>query len=110
MVGHSPNLIWELDHDQFRIANPSWPAFLESIKHDVAQSLGLALSDADVEPDKLILYEKGSFVRSHKVSQLNPEITGRLVICLPSGHTGGEICLEHAGTHCVFSNCPCLGI
>lgn len=52
---YSASLIWQLDHDQFHIANPSWSAFVESIKQDVAQGLGLALSDIDFEPDKLAL-------------------------------------------------------
>lgn len=101
VVDYSANLIWELDHDQFRIANPSWSAFVESIKQDVAQDLGLALSDIDVEPDKLLLYEKGSFFRRHKDSHQAPGVTGRLVICLPSEHTGGEVCLKYAGTDIV---------
>lgn len=95
VVEYSADLIWELDHGQFRTVNPSWPAFLESIKQDVAHGLGLTLSDFDVEPDKLLLYEKGSFIRRHKDSELTPGATGRLVICLPSEHTGGEVCIEH---------------
>lgn len=102
VVSHSPDLIWELVHDQFRIANPSWPSYLESIKQEAAHSLGWALSDVDVEADKLVLYEKGSFVGRRQVSQLNPEVRGCLTVCLPSGHTGGDICLEYAGRHCVF--------
>lgn len=95
VVEHSADLIWELNHSQFRIVNPSWPAFLESIKQDVAHGLGLALSDFDVEPDKHLLYEKGSFIRRHNDSELTPGLTGRLVIFLPSEHTGGEFCIEH---------------
>lgn len=75
VVEHSADLIWELNNSQFRIVNPSWPAFLESIKQDVAQGLGLALSDFDVEPDRLLLYEKGSFIRRHKDSELTPGVT-----------------------------------
>lgn len=52
---YSASFIWQLDHDQFRIANPSLSAFVESIKQGVAQGLGLALSDIDFEPDKLLL-------------------------------------------------------
>lgn len=94
MVEYSADLIWKLNHGQFRTVNPSWPAFLESNKQDVAHGLGLALSDFDVEPDKLLLYEKGSFMRRHKDSEMTPGVTGRLVICLPSEHTGGEVCIE----------------
>lgn len=95
VVEYSADLIWELNNSQFRIVNPSWPAFLESIKQDVAHGLGLALSDFDVEPDRLLLYEKGSFIRRHKDSELTPGVSGRLVICLPSEHTGGDVCIEH---------------
>lgn len=95
VVEYSAGLIWELSHGQFRIVNPSWPEFLESIKQDVAHGLGLALSDFDVEPDRLLLYEKGSFIKRHKDQQLTPGVTGRLVICLPSECTGGDVCIEH---------------
>lgn len=105
-VEDSSGLIWELRNDHFRLVNPSWPAFLESINQDMAHGLGLALSDVDVELDKLVLYEKGSFVRSHRMSQLSPEVTGRLVLCLPSGHNGGEIRLEHAERRRVFATAP----
>lgn len=106
VLDYSASLIWELDHDQFRIINPSWPEFLESIKQDAAHGLGMVLSDIDVEPDKLLLYEKGSFIRRHKDSEMTPGFTGRLVICLPSEHKGGEVCLEHAGRDHAFATAP----
>lgn len=68
LVDYSAGLIWELNYDQLRIISPSWPAFLESIKQDVAHGLGLAPSDIDVKPDKLLLYEKGFLFRRHKDS------------------------------------------
>ncbi|KAG6365222.1 hypothetical protein INS49_006831 [Diaporthe citri] len=106
MVDYSASLIWELHHDQFRIINPSWPEFLESIKQDVAHGLGMAPSDIDVEPDKLLLYEKGSFIGRHKDSELTPGFTGRLLICLPSEHRGGEVRLEHSGRDHAYASAP----
>lgn len=104
VVNDSVSLIWELDHGQFRIINPSWSEFLESIKQDVARGLGMALSDIDIELDKLLLYEKGSFIGRHEDSELTPAFAGRLVICLPSEHKGGEVRLEHAGKYHASAN------
>lgn len=106
VVDYSASLIWELDHDQFRIINPSWPEFLESIKQDVAHGLGMAPSDVDVKPDKLLLYEKGSFIRRHKDSEMTPGFTGRILICLPSEHKGGEVRLEHVGRDHASATAP----
>ncbi|KAK7717492.1 hypothetical protein SLS64_002984 [Diaporthe eres] len=103
VVDYSARLTWELSHDHFRIANPAWSEFLESLKQDAAQRLGLALSDLIVEPDKLLLYEKGSFSRHHKDSETKPGVIGTLVICLPSEHEGGHVHLAHAGKEHVFA-------
>ncbi|KAG8161592.1 hypothetical protein KVR01_008579 [Diaporthe batatas] len=106
VVESSSGLVWELNSDCFRTVNPSWPAFLGSIMQDMAHRLGLAPSDVDIASDKLVLYEKGSLVRSHQVSKSSPEVTGYLIVCLPSGHTGGQIRLEHAGRRWVFHTAP----
>lgn len=103
VVDYSAWLTWELSHDDFRISNPAWSEFLESLKQDAAQRLGLALSDLIVEPDKLLLYEKGSFSRHHKHSETKPGVIGTLVICLPSEHEGGHVHLAHAGKEHVFA-------
>lgn len=103
VVDYSVRLTWALSHDDFRISNPAWLEFLESLKQDAAQRLGLALHDLIVEPDKLLLYEKGSFSRHHKESETKPGVIGTLVICLPSEHEGGHVHLAHAGKEHVFA-------
>lgn len=100
----SPNLVWELDHGQFQIANPSCPAFFETIKEDMAHGLGLTTSD--FKPAKLVLYEKGFFVSRHNATQETPGVVGFLTICLPSQHKGGSISVEHAGRHHALAIAP----
>ncbi|KAJ0109209.1 hypothetical protein J7T55_009540 [Diaporthe amygdali] len=103
VVDNFSRLTWELNHDQFRAANPAWPAFLETIKQGASQSLGLDASDINVELDKLLLYEKGYSCRRHEDSDRTPGVVGRLILCLPSEHAGGQVHLTYAGKEHVFA-------
>lgn len=106
MVDSSVRLTWELNRDEFRLTNPAWPEFLDIIKQDAAHSLGLSPLDIDIEPYKLLLYEKGSFFKPHRDSEKAPGMVGSLVVCLPSKHQGGQVHLSHAGKDHVHATGP----
>jgi hypothetical protein len=53
-----------------------------------------------------LLYEEGSFFKRHKDSEKAPGMIGTLVVCLPSKHEGGEVCLSHAGKDFIFATAP----
>lgn len=106
VVDSSVRLTWELNRDEFRTTNPAWPGFLDTVKQDAAHSLGLFPADIDIEPYKLLLYEKGSLFKRHKDSEKAPGMIGSLVICLPSKHEGGQVHLSHAGKDYVYATGP----
>lgn len=106
LVDSSVRLTWELQGDEFQVTNPAWPEFLDTIKQDAANSLGLSPVDIHVEPHKLLLYEKGSFFKRHKDSEKAPGMIGSLVVCLPSQHEGGQVHLSHAGQDHVYETAP----
>ncbi|KUI55593.1 hypothetical protein VP1G_02971 [Cytospora mali] len=106
VVDSSVRLTWELNHDEFRITNTAWSGFLDTIKQDAAHNLGLSPADINVEPYKLLLYEKGSFFKRHKDSEKAPGMIGSLIICLPSKHEGGDVYLSHAGKDHMYSTAP----
>lgn len=97
---------WELNCDDFRITDHAWPGFLEKIKRGAARSLGLSPEDINVEPYKLLLYEKGSFSKRHRDSAKAPGMIGSLIVCLPSKHEGGQVHLSYAGKDRVYATSP----
>ncbi|CAJ2502840.1 Uu.00g102340.m01.CDS01 [Anthostomella pinea] len=94
-VDTSARNTWELDHTQFKLANPDWQSFLGTLLADAAWSLGM--SGVKAEPCKLLLYGEGSFSKCHKDSETAADMVGTLVVCLPSKHKGGSAQLSHAG-------------
>ncbi|KAH7117235.1 hypothetical protein B0J13DRAFT_203422 [Dactylonectria estremocensis] len=95
---------WELDPSQFRLANPQWASFLESILKDTAKGLGLTQITA--KPHKLLLYEQGSFFKRHKDSEKERGMIGTLVVCLPSQHEGADVDLSFGSQHSAFATAP----
>ncbi|KAJ4424245.1 hypothetical protein N0V82_001111 [Gnomoniopsis sp. IMI 355080] len=106
VVDHSVRLTWELNHDEFRITNPSWQAFLDRLTQDAAAGLGLKPDEIRIEPYKLLLYERGSFFKPHKDSEKTSGMIGSMIVCLPSPHEGGDVHLSHAGSKSVFATAP----
>ncbi|KAI1414341.1 hypothetical protein F5Y13DRAFT_197797 [Hypoxylon sp. FL1857] len=97
VVDTSVRKTWELDHSQFKCANPDWHDFVESLLDDASENLGM--SQVKAEPYKLLLYDEGSFFKRHKDSEKVPGMIGTLVICLPSKHKGGSVRLFHGKTY-----------
>ncbi|KAL7625336.1 hypothetical protein AAE478_004552 [Parahypoxylon ruwenzoriense] len=100
VVAPSVRKTWELDHTQFTCKNPAWKSYVTTLVNEAAQKL--SMSDIRAEPYKLLLYEEGSFFKSHKDSEKAPGMIATLVICLPSKHDGGGVHLSHAGKSYVF--------
>lgn len=92
---------WELNGDQFTLANPDWDAFIHTLLRDVVHPLGM--TDVRADPYKLLLYEEVSFFKKHKDSEKAPGMVGTLVICLPAKHEGGDVRLSHMGRDRVFA-------
>ena len=51
---------------------------------------------------KLNVYSKGGFFKPHVDTPSGNEMIGTLVLCLPSPHRGGELCVNHDGSQHVF--------
>ncbi|KAI1135202.1 hypothetical protein F5Y05DRAFT_395929 [Hypoxylon sp. FL0543] len=100
LVDTSVRKTWELDHSQFRCANPRWLPYVDILLREAAEKLGISM--LKVEPYKLMLYDEGSLFKRHKDSEKVPGMIGTLVICLPSKHEGGSVHLSHTGKHYVF--------
>ncbi|KAI0117815.1 hypothetical protein GGR51DRAFT_573546 [Nemania sp. FL0031] len=102
VVDVSVRRTWELGIDKFRLMNPAWPPFLDSLLEKVCSNLGI-IGTAYAQPHKLLLYEKDSFFLPHKDSQKADRMIATLVICLPSEHEGGEVLLSHADQKQTFN-------
>lgn len=92
---------WEVNISDFRIMNPSWPSFIDTLLKHACDNLGI-VEPVDAQPHKLLLYEQDSFFKPHKDSQKAEGMVATLAICLPSEHEGGEVHLSHAGQHRTF--------
>lgn len=95
LVDESVRKTWELNGDQFSLANPDWDGFVQTLLRDVVDPMGMTNVRADLY--KLLLYEEGSFFKKHKDSEKAPGMVGTLVICLPAKHEGGDVRLSHVG-------------
>ena len=51
---------------------------------------------------KVNVYSEGGFFKPHADSPCGDEMIGTLVLCLPSPHKGGELCVSHDGLEHVF--------
>ena len=56
----------------------------------------------DLDRYKLNVYSAGGFFKPHVDSPSSHEMIGTLVLCLPSPHKGGELCVNHDGLQHVF--------
>ncbi|CAF0870830.1 unnamed protein product [Didymodactylos carnosus] len=88
---------WQLDPLSFRIRNPQWSTLiLSGLKSQILKDLGF-ISDypIDLQLYKLLLYEKGSFFKSHRDSEKVRGMFATLVVLLPSSYSGGEFIIRH---------------
>ncbi|KAI1848005.1 hypothetical protein JX266_006118 [Neoarthrinium moseri] len=101
LVDENVRKTWELSNDRFKLANPAWPRFFETVCQGASASLGIP--GVRFEPYKLLLYEEGSFFKRHKDSEKMPGMIGTLVVCLPSQHEGGDVHLALGDKQRTFS-------
>lgn len=88
--------VWQLSPDQFELTNPEWEASLqEAVTELMGKPLGLSGCKIKCEPYKLLIYEKGSFFKSHRDTEKIPNMFATLVVNLPSEHKGGELIVSH---------------
>ena len=50
-----------------------------------------------LDPYKVNVYNEGGFFKPHADSPSGDEMIGTLVLCLPTPHKGGELCVSHDG-------------
>ena len=89
--------VWELDSQKFRLTNPKWQSFVESIVCDIQEELGLADQKLEAQLYKLLVYEEGSFFLPHRDGEKLDRMVATLVIGLPAIHEGGELVVSHNG-------------
>ncbi|KAL8707410.1 MAG: hypothetical protein Q9220_007555 [cf. Caloplaca sp. 1 TL-2023] len=97
VVDESIRMTWQIDAANVRFLNEEWQSCLNQILERVAQELGIAAGASGIRAElhKMLLYEKGAMFKPHQDTEKVPGMFGTLVICLPSEHTGGAVCLHH---------------
>jgi hypothetical protein len=90
--------VWQLNPEQFEIAQQTWTPILDRILQLLKHGLEIE-SSIEASLYKLLVYEPGGFFAPHKDSEKVDRMFATLVICLPSKHTGGQLRLE-AGQTC----------
>lgn len=91
---------WEIAKSRVKIAARGWKATLAAELDRVRRELGLP-EGCVLKPvfDKMLLYERGQFFKSHQDSERDDAMVGTLLVVLPSRYTGGTLCVEHKGTN-----------
>ncbi|KAL9615706.1 MAG: hypothetical protein Q9160_009323 [Pyrenula sp. 1 TL-2023] len=104
LVDESVRKTWEIDATKVQFNNQRWQPCLDKIVEEVAEGLGVIGGSKNVRAEfyKMLLYEKGAMFKQHRKV---PGMFGTLVVCLPSEHTGGAVCLEHGKAKAKFSTC-----
>ncbi len=72
----------------------------------MARELGCLDTPVNAEFYKLLVYETGGFFLAHRDSEKAGGMFGTLVVTLPCEHTGGELCVRHAGREVVLDLRP----
>ncbi|KAL7938209.1 hypothetical protein V8C35DRAFT_330199 [Trichoderma chlorosporum] len=89
----------QISAERISFRNTQWDGFVNKLVQRVAHELGVPPvpngSNVRAELYKHILYEPGAMFKPHKDTEKHPGMFGTLVICLPSKHTGGTVCLQH---------------
>jgi len=68
--------------------------FLESLQSDLEYELDRPIK---VEINKLNIYKKGGFFKSHTDTPTNPDMIGTLILFLPIDYSGGDLLVRHGG-------------
>lgn len=123
LVDETVRKTWEIDGSKVTFSNNAWHSWLDGVVGTVATNLGVAVGPEGVRADlyKMLLYEKGALFKLHKEyvefpltsfwaradfstsTEKTPGMFGTLVICLPSEHVGGAVCVRHGQEKNTFS-------
>jgi hypothetical protein len=88
---------WEIDAGEIEFRNKDWGKFVEKVIEQIKPDLGIEGYSVTAHLYKLLIYEKGDFFVAHKDSEKEKGMFGTLIIVLPSGHSGGELCVRFDG-------------
>ncbi|KID97864.1 2OG-Fe(II) oxygenase superfamily protein, partial [Metarhizium majus ARSEF 297] len=84
---------WVLDANKFALHHPNWPSFLQALCDQVSRNLGIN-TRVTAKPFQMHIYEAGnvpSITEHSPLKDERPGMFGLMLLCLPSGHEGGEI-------------------
>ncbi|KAI4287667.1 MAG: hypothetical protein L6R35_003073 [Caloplaca aegaea] len=97
LVDESVRKTWQIDAANIRILNQDWQLCLNRILERVAEGLGIAGGPSSIRAElyKMLLYQEGAMFKPHQDTEKVSGMFGTLIICLPSEHTGGAVCLRH---------------
>ncbi|KAL8838115.1 MAG: hypothetical protein Q9170_002256 [Blastenia crenularia] len=97
LIDESVRKTWQIDAANVRFLNENWQPCLDQIIQRAAEELGVAGGASNIRAEfyKMLLYEKGAMFKPHQDTEKVPGMFGTLIVCLPSEHTGGAVCLRH---------------
>jgi hypothetical protein len=112
---------WEIDGSKVSFNNSSWYEILNNLVKNVTYELGIGGGPANVDTElyKMLLYEQGAIYKPHQEyhifrchfvvmltlysTERSDTTLGKLIICLPSEHQGGEVRLQHGNEEMSFA-------
>eukprot|EP01114_Cavostelium_apophysatum_P022330 TRINITY_DN8043_c0_g1_i1.p1 TRINITY_DN8043_c0_g1~~TRINITY_DN8043_c0_g1_i1.p1 ORF type:complete len:227 (-),score=35.64 TRINITY_DN8043_c0_g1_i1:487-1167(-) len=97
---------WQLTTDKFTIENKTeWDAALKQIVDSIKVDLIPGSPHVEVEArlDKVLIYDAGSFFKTHVDTPRGSTHFGSLVIVPPCKHVGGDLIVRHNGEEKTFN-------
>ncbi|KID92383.1 2OG-Fe(II) oxygenase superfamily protein [Metarhizium guizhouense ARSEF 977] len=88
---------WVLDANKFFLHHPDWPSFLQPLCDQASRNLGIN-TRVTAKPFQMHIYEAGnvpSITEHSPLKDERPGMFGLMLLCLPSGHEGGEITMRY---------------
>jgi len=102
---HDPTVrnTWEVAASRVKISAQPWKPALKAHLAALHDELGFPDGcELHAEFDKLLLYEKGAFFKTHQDSEKSDDMVATLVVVLPSEYSGGSLIVEHGGKKKTF--------
>lgn len=87
---------WQIGAGRVRLGGRHWKSTLDGIVARVAAGFGLG-DTIVAELYKLLVYDEGSFFRSHRDTEKAPGMFATLVVAMPSVSEGGDLVVRHRG-------------
>ncbi|CAF1049913.1 unnamed protein product [Adineta steineri] len=99
---------WQLEPHALQSDVSLWPSqTIVDLKVKVINDLGLLTTEDEIEIElyKVLLYERGSFFKTHRDTEKKDGMFATLLIILPSFYTGGELVVRHQKREKKFNFC-----